>query len=219
MQMPEMDGVQVGKLIKEKNPELPVILLSSIGDEMQRKHSHLFGSVLTKPVKQQQLLRAIQLELKTQPREEEVKAADKPVSLLSEEFGKLYPLNLLMAEDNLINQKLLLKVLSKLGYQCKVANNGQEAVAFIDKENFDVVLMDVQMPVMDGLEATKKIRAELKNQPYIIALTANAMIEDREICLGAGMDNYVSKPIKIEELIGVLKLVFENKLSDERLEV
>ena len=99
------------------------------------------------------------------------------------------------------------------------AENGMQLLNLLKHIRPDVILLDIQMPIMDGLEATKIIRSQLKNQPYIVALTANAMVEDREICLLAGMDNYISKPIKIEELIGVLKLVFEKKSSGEQVKV
>ncbi|MFD2161776.1 response regulator [Paradesertivirga mongoliensis] len=203
MQMPEMDGITFTERVKTINAALPVILLSSIGDETQKRYSHLFSAILTKPVKQQQLFRAVQAQLTYQvPPLENQK--EKAAVLLSEDFAEKHPLKILIAEDNLINQKLILKVLSKLGYQAKLANNGQEVLDMIKAEAFDVVLMDVQMPVMDGLEATRFIRENFEKQPLIVAMTANALVEDREICISAGMDEYVSKPIKLEELTRVL---------------
>lgn len=118
-----------------------------------------------------------------------------------------------MAEDNLINQKLATRVLAKLGYQLDIASNGVEAVGMVQEKAYDLILMDILMPEMDGLEATRLIRSGYQTQPKIVAMTANAMPEDRETCLRAGMDGYISKPIKLEELINMLKETGERKLS------
>lgn len=119
--------------------------------------------------------------------------------------AKSYPHTILVAEDNIVNQKLIRNVLSKLGYDADVAGNGAEALEEIKRKAYDIVLMDVVMPVMNGLEATRMIRGlPLKKQPHIIAMTANAMDEDRKICIEAGMDDYISKPIDFNELIRVL---------------
>lgn len=215
MQMPEMDGVELSKHIKELKPLLPIILLSSIGDETQKRYSQLFSAILTKPTKQQQLLRVVQTQLNYAQRDAEVTEV-KPPALLTNVFAQNNPLNILIAEDNLINQKLIIRVLNKLGYEPKLANNGQEAIEMLRKVAFDVVLMDVQMPVMDGLEATKTIRKDFIKQPLIVAMTANALVEDREICLSAGMDKYVSKPIKMEELLQVLSEVSQ-QIAESKL--
>ena len=204
MKMPELDGIQLSKKIKEADPMQKIILLSSIGDESPKKSGALFAAVLTKPVKQQQLLKVIQLELKQVSQPEPIHE-DKQASLLSEEFAVKYPLNILIAEDNLINQKLIIKVLNKLGYKPDLANNGEEVLEMLEKEAYEVVLMDVQMPVLDGISATRRIRSNFDRQPVIIAMTANAMAEDREECISAGMNDYISKPINMEELVNVLK--------------
>jgi CheY-like chemotaxis protein len=117
-----------------------------------------------------------------------------------------HPLRILLAEDNAVNQKLALKLLSQMGYRADVAGNGIEAIEAIDRQKYDVVLMDVQMPEMDGLEASRQIcsRWSREERPRIIGVTANAMQGDRERCLEAGMDDYVSKPIRVEELISAL---------------
>ena len=116
-----------------------------------------------------------------------------------------YPLRILLAEDNVVNQKLALRLLEQMGYRADMASNGIEAVESLERQMYDVILMDVQMPEMDGLEATRHIR-KLTNtpQPHIIAMTANAMEGDRELCLSAGMDDYISKPIRVDELIEAL---------------
>jgi signal transduction histidine kinase/ligand-binding sensor domain-containing protein/DNA-binding response OmpR family regulator len=203
MQMPVMDGVELSIIIKERYKQLPIILLSSIGDETKKKYPELFAAVLTKPAKQQHLLRVILagVQRNAQPVEQE----RKPANQLSEGFAETYPLKIMVAEDNLINQKMILKVLDKLGYKPELATNGKEVIKKLDEQYFDMILMDVQMPEMDGLEATRYIRKNYDMQPIIVAMTANAMVEDREECLNAGMDDYTSKPLKIESLINILK--------------
>ena len=116
------------------------------------------------------------------------------------ETEALGALRVLIAEDNPVNQLVIKKVLSKLSITPDLVNNGQEAVDLCKQKEYDVVLMDVQMPVMDGLTATREIRLTKHRQPHIIALTANAMDGDRELCLEAGMDDYMSKPVDIGTL-------------------
>nr|WP_294944573.1 hybrid sensor histidine kinase/response regulator [uncultured Mucilaginibacter sp.] len=206
MQMPEMDGFELSTAIK-KNKALPVILLSSIGDETKKQHPGLFAAVLTKPVKQQRLRKIIITELLQLPPQAE--QDQKQATLLNKDFAALHPLNILVAEDNLINQKMILRVLEKLGFQPALATNGAEAIAMLDKQFYDVILMDVQMPDMDGLDATRYIRQHHAKQPVIIAMTANAMLEDREICMEAGMNNYIAKPVKLEVLVTMLDETFQ----------
>ena len=120
-----------------------------------------------------------------------------------------HPLRILLAEDNLVNQKLALRLLEQMGYSADVANNGLEAIDRVERDIYDVVLMDVQMPEMDGLDATRHIAKtqNAENRPKIIAMTANAMQGDREMCLEAGMDDYVTKPIRVDRLVEALKNV------------
>ncbi len=112
------------------------------------------------------------------------------------------PLRILVAEDNAINQKLALQMLRRMGYRADVAGDGREVLQALERQSYDVVLMDVQMPEMDGLEATRRIAQQwtAEQRPRIIAMTANAMLGDREACLAAGMDDYISKPIRVKEL-------------------
>jgi CheY-like chemotaxis protein len=132
------------------------------------------------------------------------------------EMAQRLPLRILLAEDYVVNQKLALRLLAQMGYRADVTANGLETIEALERQPYDVVLMDVQMPEMDGLEATRQIRARwpAAEQPRIIAMTANAMQGDREICLEAGMDDYVSKPIRVEELVQALSRCWP--LSTER---
>jgi CheY-like chemotaxis protein len=205
MQMPDMDGTQLSQHIKSKYSNLPIILLSSVGDESRKLHPELFTAVLNKPAKQQQLSRVIQSALRSHGAPITVEPP-KIKQILSEEFAERYPLRILIAEDNPINQKLAVRVLNKLGYKTiDIAQNGIEAVEIFKRQFYEVILMDIQMPQMDGFEATKRIRAIQDKHSIIIAMTANAMQGDREMCLQAGMDDYISKPIKLETLISVLE--------------
>jgi CheY-like chemotaxis protein len=114
-------------------------------------------------------------------------------------------LRILMAEDNIINQKVMLRMLNKLGYLAEVVCNGLEVLQALERQPYDVILMDVQMPEMDGIETAKKIREKWPDRPKIVAITAYALQGDRERCLAAGMDDYISKPVKLEELQVVLR--------------
>jgi signal transduction histidine kinase/CheY-like chemotaxis protein/ligand-binding sensor domain-containing protein len=204
MQMPDIDGVHLSQQIKASYPTLPVILLSSIGDESKKKHPELFHAVLNKPVKQQQLKSVINSAIR---REKEASFPEhQPNQVLPADFASNFPLRLLVAEDNPVNQKLILRVLSKLGYtNVAMANNGFEAVEKFNEQFYDIILMDVQMPEMDGLEATRLIRLKQYHQPVIISMTANAMQGDREECMKAGMDDYISKPVRLESLVTLLE--------------
>lgn len=203
-QMPDMDGVQLTERIKAKHPDLPVILLSSVGDETVKDQKKLFSAVLTKPIKYNHLATTVQMLLK--PNQGRSAGTAQPTAAeLSLDFQQHYPLRVLLAEDNAVNEKLFLGILKKLGYQAEVARDGEQAFRMVTDGNFDVVFMDVQMPVLDGLEATRKIRASDVKQPFIIALTANAMPEDRQACLAAGMDEYISKPLRPAEVKAALE--------------
>ncbi len=203
MNMPEMDGSQVATAIRKINNSIPIILLSSVGDERGKRMSEMFSAVLTKPVKQNQLCKVILSELRRQGKPAEEEVVHK--SQLSAEFAQRFPLKILIAEDNLINQKLTERVLAKLGYESTIVSNGREVLEEVDRNKYDLILMDIQMPEMDGLEATRIIRQSQGKQPVIIAITANVMQGDREECLAAGMDDYISKPIKLELLVAALE--------------
>jgi CheY-like chemotaxis protein len=132
---------------------------------------------------------------------EEVTVQEK----LPRDFSEKYPLRILVAEDNIFNQQVIMHILNKMGYQPHLVENGELAVAMLRSTNFDLVLMDMQMPEMDGIEATRLIRQTLPDQPVIIALTANTMQGDEEICMSAGMNDYISKPVKLEEVVAKLE--------------
>ena len=211
MQMPEMDGVALGTIVKDRYKNIPIVLLSSIGDETRKRYSDLFSSVLTKPVKQQHLCKVIQMALKNQANENT--AEQKSANALSVDFASQFPFDILVAEDNPINQKLIIRILNKLGYFPDLANNGAEVIDMSTAHFYELIFMDIQMPEMDGLEATRIIRTSLENQPLIVAMTANVMAEDRLACKEAGMNDYLSKPIKLDELMAMLQHVYTMKDS------
>ena len=202
MEMPGMDGVGLAKEVKAKYPKLPVVMLSSIGDETKSKFPGIFSSILVKPVKQLHLCQGIQ---KAFNKPDNTPAEEKAKSILSHDFADANPLHILVAEDNAVNQKLIERVLNKLGYRPDIVQNGLEVLDKLKHEEYDMILMDIQMPEMDGLTTTRHIRQSLLKQPYIVAMTANAMPEDREICMQAGMNDYLSKPMKLEDLVNMLK--------------
>ena len=203
MNMPVMDGVQLAKKIRKKHPGLPIILLSSMGNEQSKSEAHLFNSILTKPTRHQVLYKHIAEQLKD--KDGEIKVIEPVKSLFSEDFAKQYPMNILIAEDNIVNQKLAARILTKMGYNPDISVNGHDALNAMTVKKYDMIFMDVQMPEMDGLEATRFIRENMEHQPVIIAMTANAMPEDKELCLKTGMDDYLSKPMKIAEIMDILE--------------
>lgn len=207
MQFPNVDGLEFALTIKKIDPKLPIISLSSISDTFYKEHPDLFCSVLTKPVKHHTLCRSIYKELasKMYPVMVEKKFEETIPHKLSVEFASKFPMEILLAEDNVMNQKFALKVLSKLGFEADLAENGLEVLEAILKKNYHVILMDVQMPKMDGLQTTIEIRKQNITQPIIIAMTANALQESRIECEEAGMDDYINKPIQMDIFINVLE--------------
>ena len=214
LSMAGMDGIDLARIIKGKRANLPVVLMNQAGQEGYQKHSELFSSVLTKPVKQY-LLRDHIIGHFSNPQLTTNNQKIEPGSMAS--LSGIYPMRILVAEDNLINQKIALKVLAKLGYQPVLARNGKEVLEMISHDHYDLILMDVQMPEMDGLEATRMLRTCLEIQPVVIAMTANVMQGDRDECIQAGMDDYISKPVDLMELTGRLekwgKIVREKKVK------
>jgi CheY-like chemotaxis protein len=213
--MPEMDGVELARAIRKlpNGGRLPLALLSSLGRREVHFEDADFIARLHKPLKPSQLFDALVGIFSTPAAEAAVKApAQKP--RFDPELGKRHPLRILLAEDNLVNQKVALRILEQSGYRADIASNGKEAIESLVRQPYDVVLMDVQMPEVDGLEATCQILArwpKRKDRPSIIAMTADAMQGDREMCLAAGMDDYVAKPIRVPELMEALQKVKARK--------
>jgi len=206
MHMPDMDGMQLAAGMR-KHPagrNMPLLLTSSVGPHEGGAHAAGFAAYLVKPIRPSVLLDALIGIFATQPAAPAKAPAAKPA--IDAEMAKRRPLRILIAEDNAVNQKLALRLLSQMGYRADVAANGLEAIQAVERQTYDVILMDVQMPELDGLEATRRICARwpLHRRPRIIAMTANAMQGDRALCLEAGMDDYVSKPIRVEDLIAAL---------------
>lgn len=206
MEMPKMNGVTFAKHVKSLYPALPIIMLSSIGDETLKKYADLFSAILIKPVKQKQLSKSIEMQFNNAVKTNN--EHERSGHLLQGTFADEHPMHILVAEDNTINQKLIERILNKLGYQVTMVGNGNEVLEKINTERYDLILMDIQMPVMDGVSTTRVIRKTQNHQPYIIALTANAMPEERESYLNAGMDEYISKPMRMERLTEVLKTAY-----------
>jgi len=214
LQMPLMDGCQLAKEIHgiEKYKKIPLILLSS-SLPSQNKDINLneeFIVRLMKPIKQSELFNSLTTafgNIKTTTRSlRQIKAFDPTMATR-------LPFKILVAEDNLINQKVTLRVLQQFGYQAALASNGREAVEAVERDKYDLLFMDVQMPEMDGLEATRLIctRFNVGERPYIIAMTANALKEDRELCLISGMDDYLSKPVRGEEIKRAIERAAEQR--------
>ena len=203
MMMPEMDGLALGQQIRSRRPEhdLPLLLLTSLGRLPDAQLASVFSAQLAKPLKASQLYNAL-IRLLTDG-EAEADAADVSTD------GKqaVSSVRILLAEDNAVNQKVALRLLEKLGYRADVVWNGREVLAALERQPYDIVLMDVQMPELDGLDATRSIceRWPQENRPHIVAMTANALPEDREACFAAGMNDYVAKPIREHELAAALK--------------
>jgi len=204
--MPGMDGIQTTKKIKELKPfqQVPVIMITAFGDEKSvKKISPIqFDAFLAKPIKQSTLFDAIMesFDKKERIHEPEIKPPQASI-----DDSKWHEKNIMLVEDNIINQTVAKEILGQVGIQPDIMNNGEEAVAAVSQKNYDIILMDVQMPVMNGYQATEAIRKHYDSETLpIIAMTANAMKGDREACLESGMNDYVAKPIKKDDLFSVL---------------
>ncbi len=208
MQMPEMDGVMLASRLHSQLDDIamPLILLTSLGGLEEVPEHIKFAARLSKPIKSSLLYDAIVTAL-SQKSPLELFAPDREEPVFDENMAKQHPLRILLAEDNLINQKVAIRILEKLGYRADLAANGLEVLTALERQHYDVVLMDVQMPEMDGVEATERILENCSEdgRPRIIAMTAHAMEGDRERYLGAGMDDYVSKPIRLPALVAALE--------------
>jgi CheY-like chemotaxis protein len=203
MMMPDMDGLALGAEIRRRRSEqdLPLLLLTSLGRLPEEQWSGAFSAQLAKPLRASQLYNTlVQLLSAGEPG---VEKAEVP----PDDTEPVLSLRILLAEDNAMNQKVALRLLERLGYRADVVSNGLEALEALERQPYDVVLMDVQMPRLDGLDATRRIRERWppESRPHIIAMTANALPEDRDACFAAGMNDYVAKPIRADELATALK--------------
>ncbi|NTW00922.1 MAG: response regulator [Oscillochloris sp.] len=210
MHMHAMHGTALIDAIRKKHPaySLPIILLTTLGATSPQPED-VCTTLLSKPVKTSRLYRHTIRLLSTPAylRQQASLASHQQGSSAHNEMAQRIPLRILLAEDNEINQQLIIRMLSRLGYQANVVPNGQAAVYALQRQSYDLILMDVQMPEMDGLEATRIIRSTYppEQQPWIIAVTAGAILGDREVCLSAGMNDFVTKPIEQRVLIDALE--------------
>ena len=202
MHMPDTDGAALARHVRAAGHTMPLVLFTSLG--RREADESLFAATLVKPLRQSQLFDLL-VSLLGGPSAPKASAAPRKPAV-DAAMAERHPLRILLAEDNLVNQKLALRLLSQMGYRADVAANGIEAIEAVQRQAYDVVLMDVQMPEMDGLEAAREIRRRWSDstRPRIVAMTANAMEGDREECLTAGMDDYLTKPIRVEALVGAL---------------
>jgi len=199
--MPEMDGLmlaaEIRKLQDTDAGALPLVLISSMGRDAAMDKEQ-FAAFLLKPIRASQLYDVL---ISILAGDEQPAPEDEPSTqpAFDAEMGKRLPLRILLAEDHVTNQKLILLMLERLGYRADVAVNGLEVLAALELIPYDVILMDIQMPEMDGLEATRQIRNRWPGVggPRVIAMTANVMKEDKEDCIEAGMDDYLGKPIRV----------------------
>ncbi|MBL9201005.1 MAG: PAS domain S-box protein [Opitutaceae bacterium] len=208
MQMPEMDGAMLAHEIRRRFPNLrmPLVLLSSLGTRDQVPEPGLFAAFLTKPAKPAQIIDTLAALVEGDPLPSRAVSAHPFPSSAAD--GSATVERVLLAEDNVVNQKVALSMLNRIGLRGDLAANGKEAIEALHRQRYDIVLMDVQMPEMDGLEAAQRIIErwpERGDRPWIIAVTANAMLGDRETCLAAGMDDYITKPLKATELAAAIE--------------
>ena len=212
MQMPDMDGLMLAEQFRryQNAQELALVMLTSLGRREIDTQGVEFAAFLHKPIKPSQLYNAL---LSIFAEAEQVRSVLKPTEATGGQFdallGQRLPLRILLAEDNTVNQKLALRLLERMGYRADVVANGLEVLEALQRQRYDVILMDVQMPDMDGLEASRTIHESqpADEHPRIVAVTANAMQGDREECLAAGMDDYLTKPIQIKALQEALERV------------
>jgi CheY-like chemotaxis protein len=208
MNMPEMDGLELADTLCEtyKGMKMPLVMLTSLGEPLPDSRYAHFAAFINKPVKPAHLFKALSSVFDS-AEASPIQVRHQPLVVEeSRPLSELYPLRILLAEDNAVNQKVALQMLARLGYRADVVGNGLEALQAHRQRPYDLILMDVQMPEMDGAEATVQIRRNFPahKQPLIVAMTANALQGDREKYLDIGMDEYISKPVRMERLTAVL---------------
>ncbi|NEQ98392.1 MAG: response regulator [Cyanothece sp. SIO2G6] len=212
LHMPEMDGLSLAQAIRRRSQgqTIPLVMATaSAGPEKEQEAMDAgFAAFLNKPIKHGHLLKTLMrfVGQETHKPFHQQQSDQLSTSTEADIVDNHRPLKILIAEDNLVNQQLAIHLLRNLGYRADVASNGLEVLESVSRQHYDIVLMDVQMPEMDGLTATRQLCQQYADgdRPYIIAMTANAMTGDKERCLGAGMSDYVSKPIRKPELVNAL---------------
>jgi signal transduction histidine kinase/CheY-like chemotaxis protein len=215
--LPEMDGIDLAVVVKrEFGIDAPPIVLLSTGSvskkENSTKEADLIAAVVTKPVRRRQLQRVLDQVLHGIS----VKQMAPAAKIFDAEFAKRVPLRILLAEDNPVNQKVAIRMLERMGYRLDAVGNGLEVLEALRRQTYDIVLMDVQMPEMNGLHATRKIISEWGSErPWITALTAGAMKENRDECRDAGVDDFLTKPINVPEVEAALQRCF-HKLTEAK---
>ncbi|GBO52573.1 hypothetical protein APA_242 [Pseudanabaena sp. lw0831] len=218
----EIDVLELAKSIKEVFPNLILILLTPINVVInENTNSTYFRDCITKPISTSKLYQAFLNVFTNQkaitfsyPNPQLISQSSSEIDniLGDENFAKCYPLKILVVEDNPVNQKILLVMLENLGYQADAVENGQRAVNQFLSQSYDLIFMDIQMPIMNGLNATKTIRQIPNHQPWIIGLSANAFSESRDFALNAGMDDYLTKPLQTKSLIAALQRIPQHQL-------
>ena len=199
----DMSGLDlISSLQQSMNDNLiPLILHVAPGlvDTGTIQRATAIRAVLSKPLKEAELERVLARVLL--PKREETPARSRHLDI-DDDLTDRIPQRILLAEDNLVNQMVAIRLLAKLGYRCDLAANGREVLAAVRRQSYDLILMDVQMPEMDGIEATRRIRHEWQGaeRPRIVALTAHAHDEARRLCEDAGMDDYITKPVRLDDL-------------------
>ncbi|MDY0342172.1 MAG: response regulator [Lentimicrobium sp.] len=203
MQMPTMDGLELGRAVKAMpfKGEVPMIMLTSLG-KINKLPTDVFDAQLSKPIKLAELFEEV-LRVIAEARSRRNNLADHNID---KNLSVKLPMRILLAEDNVTNQDLVITLLSKMGYKIDAVENGRKVLEMMERKKYDIILMDIQMPVMNGMEATKAICEKYpeEERPSIIAITANAMPGDRERYLNAGMVDYLPKPIKFKDVQNVL---------------
>lgn len=205
LQMPGINGLQIGQQIRVywNNEQLPLVMFSSVHELDALRDKKMFDLYLKKPIQQSRFLNNIDLLFEDNHRHKMDMQLELPSSkLFRTDFS------ILVAEDNLINQKVILRILEQLGIHIDIANDGREVLQMTEEQHYDLIFMDMEMPIMDGLETTRRLRDRTQDNnelPIIVAMTANAMQEDKERCFAAGMNDFISKPITVESTKSILK--------------
>lgn len=202
--MPEMDGIELAKELKKVNKAVPLVLFSSAGNfpEDRKNDISLFAGLIDKPIKPAYFQKVLIDKLSKNPSEKK-RLVPLSTNIIPREIAdqESKSVSILIAEDNIINQKIVTKCINSFGYSCDVVSNGLEVISSLERQQYDIIFMDVQMPEMDGLEATRQIRKEYTNTPIqIIGMSAAVFEKDFKAALDAGMNDYLTKPFEIEDL-------------------